>query len=217
MNSFLHSNPGAPNVLGIGNKHFASRSLIVVVQEASPLWPLGCWTHSTTHPLHKMSLSYWGHWAKHTSFMPSESLWVKECIPEQRSLSISIMAFCFLYSEASTSEDLPTQEKLPLPEQPAVESKASLWAHLWNANPPIQSPDSHHLLYLLSHCTSFFTYPNNPRARYQTSGGNSYTSEPAEIIQTSQSWACLPFLTCSFLQNHNKGSRPCFPLAPSIS
>lgn len=45
-----------------------------------------------------------------------------------------------------------------------------------------------------------YTYPKNPRIRYQTARDSPYSPELAEVVQTSQSKACLPCLAHSFSQ-----------------
>ena len=51
-----------------------------------------------------------------------------------------------------------------------------------------------HLLFWLSYLGPCSSHPSHPKARCQTLRENPSTSEPTELIQTSQSWACWPGL-----------------------
>ena len=59
--------------------------------------------------------------------------------------------------------------------------------------------------------------PNHPSTSYQTTRDSPYTPKPTEIIQTSQSYPCVPCLALSCSQKPQKGSCLHFLLIPSAS
>lgn len=60
------------------------------------------------------------------------------------------------------------------------------------------------------------TYPNHSRARCQLSRNSPWTPEAAEMIQTSQAWACFLCSPILSFGNHRKGYCPCISLSLSL-
>lgn len=117
--------------------------------------------------------------------------------------------FCFLYSDTFTCGTLLIPKTATLGVNHFLEIVNNLPVSvIFNTNKPNQSPHSTTSFIGLFHSLPLSTCPGHLWAKYQTSRDSAYDPKPAEVTQTCQPSACLPYLAHFFPQKSKQGSGP---------
>lgn len=136
---------------------------------------------------------------------------------EQRILSLSIIPFYFLNSDALTSDALLTLEGL-LPDEPVPgDSKRKRLTHerTFHMQTNKSRADAPTTSVWLSNSRQLFACPTQPRARFQTARESPVLQSLLKLfkpVNPEPADPASPALSC---RNNNKDSQLCFSLVPS--